>query len=97
MPTYIGLYNYTEQGIRNVKDSPARLDAAKQLVAGLGGEMKAFYLTMGVYDIVTVIEAPDDETAAKATLALTSGGNVKGNTLKAFPEADFRNIIAGLP
>ena len=97
MPTYIGLYSYTDQGIRDVKNSPARLDAAKQLVAGLGGEIKSFYLTMGVYDIVTVIEAPDDETAAKATLALTAGGNVKGNTLKAFPEADFRNIIAGLP
>lgn len=97
MPTYIGLYNYTDQGIRNVKDSPARLDAAKQLIASLGGEIKAFYLTMGVYDIVTIIEAPDDETAAKGTLALTSGGSIRGNTLKAFPEADFRNIIAGLP
>ncbi len=97
MPTYIGLYNYTEQGIRNVKDSPARLEAAKQLIASLGGEIKSFYLTMGVYDIVTVIEAPDDETAAKCTLALTAGGNVKGNTLKAFPEAEFRSIIAGLP
>ncbi len=97
MPTYIGLYNYTTQGIRSVKESPARLDDAKRLIAGLGGEFKAFYLTMGVYDIVTIIEAPDDETAAKGTLALTSSGNVSGNTLKAFPEADFRRIIADLP
>jgi len=97
MPTYISLVNYTDQGIRNVKDSPKRLDAAKKLLKDLGGEMKAFYLTMGGYDIVTVAEAPNDETVAKFVLALAASGNVRTTTLKAFPEAEYRKIIAGLP
>ena len=96
MPTYISLVNYTDQGIRNVKDSPKRLDAAKKLLKDLGGEMKAFYLTMGGYDIVTVAEAPNDEAVAKFVLALAASGNVRTTTLKAFPEAEYRKIIAGL-
>ncbi|MBI2159159.1 MAG: GYD domain-containing protein [Candidatus Rokubacteria bacterium] len=97
MPTYISLVNYTDQGIRNVKDSPKRLDAAKKLLKDMGGEMKAFYLTMGAYDIVTVAEAPNDESVAKFVLALASSGNVRTTTMKAFPEADYRKLIAGLP
>lgn len=97
MPTYINLINYTDQGIRNIKDSPKRLDAAKKLLKELGGEMKAFYLTLGTYDIVTVTEAPNDEVVAKFVLALASAGNVRTNTLKAFPEAEYRKIISGLP
>jgi len=97
MPTYISLISYTDQGIRNVKDSPKRLDAARKLLKELGGEMKAFYLTLGTYDIVTVTEAPNDEVVAKFVLALASAGNVRTNTLKAFPEAEYRKIIQGLP
>ncbi len=97
MPTYVSLINYTDQGIRNVKDSPKRLDAAKKLLKDMGGEMKAFYLTMGGYDIVTVAEAPNDETVAKFVLALASSGNVRTTTMKAFPEAEYRKLIAGLP
>lgn len=97
MPTYINLINYTDQGIRNVKDSPKRLDAAKKLVKDLGGELKAFYLTLGTYDIVTIVEAPNDEVATKFVLALSSAGNVRTTTLKAFPEAEYRRIIQGLP
>ena len=96
MPTYIGVYNYTEQGIKNVKESPARLDAAKKLVADLGGKLKAFYLTMGIFDIVVIVEAPDDEAAAKFALTLSAGGNVSGQTLKAFEETDYRRIISEL-
>lgn len=97
MPTYVSLINYTDQGIRNVKDSPKRLDAAKKLLKDMGGELKAFYLTMGGYDIVTVAEAPNDESVAKFVLALASSGNVRTTTLKAFPEAEYRKLIAGLP
>ncbi len=96
MPTYIGLYNYTEQGIKNVKESPARLDAAKTLATDLGGELKAFYLTIGVYDLVAIVEVPDDEAAAKFALTLSAGGNVRGQTLKAFEETDYRRIISEL-
>lgn len=97
MPTYISLINYTDQGIRNIKDSPKRLDAAKKLLKDLGGELRQFYLTLGRYDIVVVAEAPSDEVVAKFTLALGSLGNVRTTTLKAFTEAEYRKIIAGLP
>jgi uncharacterized protein with GYD domain len=97
MPTYISLINYTDQGIRNIKDSPKRLDAAKKLLKDLGGEFKQFYLTMGSHDIVVVAEAPSDDAMAKFLLALSSLGNIRTTTLKAFPEAEYRKIIHGLP
>ena len=97
MATYISLVNYTDQGIRNIKDSPKRLDAAKKLLKDLGGELKAFYLTMGAYDIVIVAEAPSDEVVAKFSLAAGSLGNVRTTTLKAFTEAEFRKIVGALP
>ena len=97
MPTYIALVNYTDQGIRNVKESPRRLDAAKKTLKDLGGEVKQFYLTMGAHDIVTVLEAPSDETLAKFVLMLAAGGNVRTTTLKAFPEAEYRKLISTLP
>jgi len=97
MATYIILINYTDQGMRNIKDSPKRLDAAKKMLKGMGGEIKDFYLTMGGYDIAIVAEAPSDEVMAKFALAVGSLGNVRTTTLKAFPEAEYRKIIAALP
>lgn len=97
MATYISLINYTDQGIRNVKDSPKRLDAAKKLLKDLGGDLKEVYLTMGTYDLVIVADAPSDEVIAKFSLTLGSLGNVRTTTLKAFPEAEYRRIIAALP
>ena len=97
MATYLILVNYTDQGIRNVKDSPKRLDAAKKLLKSMGGEIKDFYLTMGSYDLAIVAEAPSDDVIAKFSLASGSLGNVRTTTLKAFPEAEYRKIIAALP
>jgi uncharacterized protein with GYD domain len=97
MPTYITLAHYTQQGISNIKDSPARLDAAKQAAQALGAEVKAVYLTMGQYDLVVVIEAPDEETVAKLILATGAQGNVRTETLRAFTEAEFRKLVAALP
>ena len=97
MPTYISLINYSDQGIRNIKDSPKRLDAAKKHLKDMGGELKEFYLTLGSYDIVVVAEAPSDEAIARFVLAVSSLGNVRTTTLKAFPEAEYRKIVAGLP
>ncbi len=97
MPTYIGFANHTDQGIRNVKDSPKRLDAAKALAKDLGGELKQFYLTMGAYDIVIVLDLPGDDAAAKFALSLCSRGNVRTTTVKAFTEAEYRDIVASLP
>ena len=94
MATYIILANYTAQGIANIKDSPSRLDAAREQLASLGIELKDFYLTMGEYDIVTVVEAPDNATAAKGLVALGAQGNISTSTLAALTEHEFRNLIA---
>jgi uncharacterized protein with GYD domain len=93
MTTYIMLANWTEQGARNVKDSPTRLDAAKKALGNMGGEFKAFFMTMGEYDLVAVYEAPDDAVAARFSLQLAMLGSIRTQTLKAFPEAAYREII----
>jgi uncharacterized protein with GYD domain len=96
MATYVSLIRYTDQGIRTIKDSPNRLDAAKKAFQSAGGELKQFYLAMGKYDIVIVAEAPDDDTAARITLALGSQGNIRTETLRVFTEAEFRKIVGSL-
>jgi uncharacterized protein with GYD domain len=96
MSTYISLLQYTQQGIENVKDSPARLDAARQIFESYGGRLKEFYLVCGRYDAVVISEAPDDASAAKAALSLATRGNVRAETYLAFPEKDFRNIVSGM-
>jgi uncharacterized protein with GYD domain len=96
MATYISLLRYTDQGIRNIKESASRLDAAKKAFQAAGGELKQFYLAMGEYDIVIVSEAPDDETVARITLTLGSLGNVRTQTMRVFPESEFRKIIGSL-
>ena len=87
------LANWTDQGIRNVKRSPRRLDAAKELLEGPRGEFKSFFLTMGDYDLVAVYEVPDDAAAAKFSLQLGMLGNVRTRTLKAFPEDAYRQLL----
>ena len=94
--TYILLINWTDQGVRNVRDSPKRLDTAKKLLEEMGGAFKATYLTMGDCDLVAVIEAPDDAVAARFALLTGAAGNIRTRTLKAFPEAAYREIIASL-
>ena len=97
MATYIMLGNWTDQGIRNIKDSPRRIDAAKAAAKDAGGEIKDAYMTLGSYDVVVVTEFPDDDAAATFSLAMGSRGNVRLTTLKAFSEADARRIIGSLP
>lgn len=97
MPTYVTLIRYTDQGIRNIKESPARLEAARQAFRAAGSELKAFYLVMGRYDAVVVAEGPDDETATKLALGIGAQGNVRTETLRAYTEEEFRNMIAALP
>jgi uncharacterized protein with GYD domain len=97
MTTYIALINYTDQGIRNVKDSPRRLESARGALRDMGGDIKSFWMTMGEYDLVAVFEAPDDAVAARFMLILGGAGNVRTKTLKAFPEAAYRAIVASLP
>jgi len=96
MPTYIMLANWTDQGARNVRDSPRRLDAAKKLLQDMGGDFRAVFLTMGDFDLVGIYEAPDAAVAARFTMQLGMLGNVRTRTLKAFPEAAYREIVTSL-
>jgi len=97
MPTYISLIKYTRQGISTIKEGPNRLDANKEILNRYGSELTASYLTMGRYDIVTISEAPDDAAAAKVALTVGSAGNVTTETLRAFTEDEYREIVAALP
>jgi uncharacterized protein with GYD domain len=97
MATYIVLLRYTQQGVEKIKESPARLDAAKKAFRAMGAELKQWYLVMGQYDAVVVGEAPDDETVAKLALAIGSQGSIRTETLRAFTEDEYRKIVAALP
>ena len=97
MQSYLSLINWTEQGVQQVKDSPDRLDAAKAAIEGAGGRMIFFYMTMGEYDLVTVIEVPDDEAAALVLLALGAQGSIRTKTMRAFTEVEYREIVGSLP
>lgn len=96
MTTYIMLLNWTEQGAKNLRESPKRLDAARKSLEEMGGSIKEFYLTMGETDLVAVCEAPDDAVMARFTLALGMSGNVRSRTMKAFPETAYRELIGSL-
>ena len=94
MATYISLVKYTQQGIGNIKESPARVEAFKQLCQSMGAELKEIYWTMGRYDIVVIVEAPDAKTVQTIVLRTAMAGNVRTETLTAFPEEEYQRIIA---
>ncbi len=96
MATYISMIRFTERGIGNIKESPARLEAARKEFEKAGAKLKDFYLVTGQYDAVVISEAPDDTTIAKLTLGLGARGNVRTETLRAFTEAEYRKIISSL-
>ena len=88
MPTYISLGNFTDQGIRNVKEIRSRAERSERLAQELGGRLTA-YPTMGPYDVVFVLEAPDDQAAARFFLSLVAAGNLRTTTMKAIPRDEF--------
>ncbi|MCZ6740179.1 MAG: GYD domain-containing protein [Actinobacteria bacterium] len=93
MPTYISLVNFTDQGIRNFKDTPKRARAFKELVEQMGGSLVGLYYTMGSYDAVAITEGLDDETAIAAALKVSSLGNVRTTTLRGFDVEEMQRII----
>ncbi len=97
MATYIVLFNYTRQGMDKIKEEPDRIEAARRSFRAMGAELKQFYLTMGQYDGVVIVEAPDDDTMARAALATGSLGNISTETLRAFTEEEFRQLVRALP
>ena len=96
MAHFVSLLRYTQQGMAKIKESPARLDAAKKAAEKAGGKVHAWYLTMGRYDAILISEFPTDEAAAKFTLSVGALGNVSTETLKAFTEPEYRTIVGGI-
>jgi uncharacterized protein with GYD domain len=96
MASYMTLIHYTQQGIESIKDSPVRLDTAKELFKSMGAEIKSFYLAMGRYDVIVISEAPDDETATKLALTIGSTGAIRTETFRIFTEIEYRNLISEL-
>ncbi len=97
MTTFVILLRWTEKGVEYIRESPNRLEQFKQVVKNAGGGVTSFHMTLGAYDLVCVVEVPDDETGANISLSLRSLGNVQVETLRAFNEDEFRQIIAALP
>ncbi|MBA2528992.1 MAG: GYD domain-containing protein [Euzebyales bacterium] len=93
MATYISLVNWTDQGIRNYNDTVQRADAVSQLAQQMGGSQTALYWTLGSYDLVSIGDFPDDETATAFALAVSSQGNVRTTTMRAFTQDDMRGIL----
>jgi uncharacterized protein with GYD domain len=96
MPTYVLLGCYTDQGIKAIGDTTKRADAAKELARKAGATMKEVYWVLGAYDIVSVVEAPDDETMTALSLSLSRQGNVKTQTLRAFSAGEMGKILGKL-
>ena len=96
MPTYISLCRWTQQGAQTIKESPARLDAAKKALAADNVKILHFYLTTGSHDIVLIAEAPNDEAMAKAMLSTISQGKITTQTSRAFTEDEYRKIVRSL-
>ena len=96
MPTYIAMLKWTPQGIQNIKQSPSRLDAARKGFEAAGAKMKDFYMVTGRYDMIAIVDAPDDLTLAKAILGSTSQGSITSETCRAFTEDEYRQIMSQL-
>jgi uncharacterized protein with GYD domain len=97
MPQYVALIDWTDQGVRNFKDSVDRYEAAEGAVNDLGATFTNIWWTLGGHDIVATIDAPDDETVAAALLAVAGQGNIRSTTLRAFSREEMRAVIAKAP
>jgi uncharacterized protein with GYD domain len=93
VPKYVTLYNWTDQGVANAKDTLSRYQSAKQLVESKGGKIDMILWTVGPYDLVTVSDFPDDETGTAVALQLASTGNLRSTTMRGFSEGEMKGII----
>jgi uncharacterized protein with GYD domain len=97
MQTYIILGNYTQEGVSKIKESPARIEAARKAIEAVGGKFLSWHLTMGRYDFVVITEAPDAKTGAAVLLAIGAQGASRTETMLAFTEEEFKEVVAGMP
>ena len=96
MAKYVLLANWTDQGARDAKDTVKRARAVRELIASKGVNPREFFWTMGQYDAVLMIDAPDDETVMRAALAVATQGNLRTTTLRAFGEQEMEGVLGGL-
>jgi uncharacterized protein with GYD domain len=96
MPTYVNLLNWTDQGIKNFRDTVARADVVEEQMGQLGVTLREILWTQGLYDIVAISEAPDDETGTAFLLGLGAQGNVRSTTMRAFDREEMKKVIAKL-
>jgi uncharacterized protein with GYD domain len=97
MPTFVTLINWTDQGVKNFRDTVDRYEAAQEALGQTGASFKDIYWTIGPYDIVGIVEAPDDETATAALLSVAGQGNVRTTSLRAFSASEMRSVIQKVP
>jgi uncharacterized protein with GYD domain len=97
MPTFICTLNWTDQGIRAVKEAPKRAQAAQELAQKVGVEIKEVYLTSGDDDLLIILDTPNGDNVAKFALALAAQGNVRTRTARAWPQSEFQKLISELP
>jgi uncharacterized protein with GYD domain len=93
MAMYLVLSRWTDQGLRNVKEAPARIDQFRKQIKAMGGELRDFYVSMGRYDTISLVNAPNDEAVGKIALALGALGNVHTETLRLFSEEEFKKLV----
>jgi uncharacterized protein with GYD domain len=96
MSAYVLLCNFTDQGIRGIKEGPSRRAAAREMAKKLGVEVTSAHLAMGTYDLIIHAEAASDDVLAKWALSLASKGNLRTNTVKVFSEAETDKILAAI-
>lgn len=97
MAGYVVLYKFTEEGLATIKDTPARIQHAKELSAQMGIRVIGVWMTMGEYDMVSVVDAPDDQTLAARQLITGKAGHASTTTMRAFSEEEFAQIVSRLP
>ena len=97
MPTYITLYKLTEQGVKDIKNAPGRIEEGIKTFEAMGGKLICFYAVMGEYDYVAISESPSDEVGMTFTLGIVSQGNVRTRTLRAFTTDEFADMVKKLP
>jgi len=94
MPTYVTLLNWTDQGIKNFRDSTERAKDFTKLVEAGGGKVRELVWTVGEYDLVTIADYPDEESAVAALLKVSAAGNIRSNTMRAFSASEMEGIVA---
>ena|SRR6266516_2736652 len=97
MPTYVALFNWTEQGVKGAKDTVDRYEATRPELEALGVKVRDIYWTVGPYDLVSTFDAPDDETLSAALLTLAGAGNVRTTTMRAFSAEEMRGVVQRMP